>query len=197
MEQKLTDAENLTEELLSFFKVLADATRLKIIGLLAQKDYSVVELAEMLNLGPSTVSHHLARLSAVGLVSARAESYFNVYTMEEGALEEMAQRIFSRENLPRVAADVDLNAYDRKIMSIYGNPDGTVKQMPTQLKKREVILRHIVKAFEMGKRYPEKEVNEIIKGYYFDYATIRREMIMSKLMAREGGAGEYWRIDED
>ena len=45
-------------ELLGFFKALADGNRLKIVGLLAQGEYTVEQLAEMLDLRPSTVSHH-------------------------------------------------------------------------------------------------------------------------------------------
>src|SRR5512137_2305156 len=72
-------------ELLELFKALADANRLKIIGLLARQPYSGEELSALLNLQPSTVSHHLSRLSSVGLVSARAEGYYNVYHLEEKA----------------------------------------------------------------------------------------------------------------
>lgn len=54
--------------ILEFFKALADANRLKIIGLLANQALTVEQLAEMLNLRPSTVSHHLGYLNHVGLV---------------------------------------------------------------------------------------------------------------------------------
>ncbi|WP_345325136.1 ArsR family transcriptional regulator [Candidatus Villigracilis proximus] len=46
----------MSDEVVTFFKALADANRLKIIGLLAQQPYSVEELAALLNLKPSTVS---------------------------------------------------------------------------------------------------------------------------------------------
>ena len=69
----------MSEELLSFYKALADANRLKIVGLLAGQSYSVEELAALLGLRPSTVSHHLAKLAEAGLVSARTESYYSVY----------------------------------------------------------------------------------------------------------------------
>ncbi|HEY62088.1 MAG TPA: winged helix-turn-helix transcriptional regulator [Anaerolineae bacterium] len=39
-------------------------------------------IAEVLNLLPSTVSHHLTRLRKVGLVSVDSESYTNVYRLE-------------------------------------------------------------------------------------------------------------------
>jgi DNA-binding transcriptional ArsR family regulator len=63
----------MNEELVAFFKALADANRLKIVGLLAQRPYSGEELAALLDLKPSTVSHHLSKLAEVGLVSARAQ----------------------------------------------------------------------------------------------------------------------------
>jgi len=83
-------------ELVAIFKALADSSRLKIVGLLAQQPYSVEQLAALLNLKPSTVSHHLARLSEVGLVSARAESSSNIYSLDKTAFEETTRRIFSR-----------------------------------------------------------------------------------------------------
>jgi DNA-binding transcriptional ArsR family regulator len=94
-----------TDELLTFFKAMADANRLKIVGLLAQQPYSVEELAALLHLGASTVSHHLSRLARVGLVSARAEGYYSVYQLETDALEDMARRLLSRETLPAIASE--------------------------------------------------------------------------------------------
>ena len=67
----------MSEELVAFLKVLSDANRLKIIGLLAQQPYSVEELAVLLDLKPASVSHHLSKLSKVGLVSAKAERYYS------------------------------------------------------------------------------------------------------------------------
>lgn len=78
----------MSEELVAFFKVLSDANRLKIVGLLAQKSYSVEELAALLALKASTVSHHLSKLSKVGLVHARTESYYNVYQLDQKTLED-------------------------------------------------------------------------------------------------------------
>ena len=63
----------MSDEVITFFKVFADANRLKIVGLLAQQPYSVEELAALLDLKPSTVSHHLAKLAQIGLVSAKTE----------------------------------------------------------------------------------------------------------------------------
>ncbi len=183
----------MSEELVTFFKALSDANRLKIIGLLAQQPYSVEELAVLLNLKASTVSHHLSKLSQIGLVSAKADSYYNVYQLDEKALEEKSRNIFSQENLAASVADVDAGAYDNKVVKDFVRKDGSLKTIPGQRKKLEAVLRYVVKAFEMDKRYSEKKVNEILSGYHEDTATLRRELVGYGLMKREGGGGEYWR----
>lgn len=180
------------DELLSFFKALSDANRLKIIGLLAQGNYSVEELAAMLDLRPPTVSHHLSRLSEVGLVSAKAESYYNVYRLETNYLEQMAQRLLAEETLPAVAEGVDLDAYDRQVVENYALPDGRLRQIPTKRKKFEAILRYVAQAFEPGKRYTEKEVNEILSQFNEDTALLRRGLVDYQIMDREPDGTAYW-----
>jgi len=184
----------MSEELVSFFKALADPSRLKIVGLLAQQPYSVEELAALVGLKPSTVSHHLAKLSKVGLVHARTESYYNVYQLNKDALDEKARSLFTNDDLNASIADVNLSAYDQKVVADYTRKDGSLKTIPAQKKKLEAVLRYVVEGFEKGKRYSEKRVNEILKGYHDDTATLRRELVGFGLMQREGGGGEYWRV---
>jgi len=188
----MTDTNN---ELIAFFKALADANRLKIVGLLAQRPYSGEELAALLGLKASTVSHHLSRLAGVGLVSARAEGYYSVYQLEEAALQK-TRLLFSHNDLVSVASGVDLDAYDRKVIRDFTRPDGSLKEIPAQRKKLEAILRCVVRAFEPGKRYPEKQVNEILSRFHPDTASLRRELVAANLMERAGGGGEYWRTEK-
>ena len=183
----------MSEELVTFFKALADSNRLKIVGLLAQKPYSVEELAALVGLKPSTVSHHLSRLVEADLVTSHAESYYTVYQLDKKILEEKSRSMFSQNELSAVAAEVDADAYDNKIVRDYSRRDGSLKTLPSQRKKLEAVLRHVVKAFEPGKRYSEKQVDAILKDYHEDTATLRRELVGFKLMEREGGGGEYWR----
>ncbi|MFZ5904774.1 MAG: metalloregulator ArsR/SmtB family transcription factor [Chloroflexota bacterium] len=185
----------MSEELVAFFKALADPNRLKIVGLLAQRPYSVEELAALLDLKASTVSHHLAKLSEAGLVSARTLSYYNVYQLERSALEAKSRSLFSSDDLAAAVADVDLDAYDQKVLSDYCRRDGSLKTIPAQRKKLEAVLRYVVQAFKVGKRYSEKQVNEILSGYHADTATLRRELVGYGLMRREGGGGEYWKVE--
>ncbi|MCX5977185.1 MAG: metalloregulator ArsR/SmtB family transcription factor [Coprothermobacterota bacterium] len=185
------------EELLAFFKALSDPNRLKIVALLAKEALSVEQLAEILGLSSSTVSHHLSRLAKVKLVDARAEGYYSVYQLRFDALKEMAQRVLSQEMLPTVAAAVDADAYDRKVLKTFLSPDGRLLAFPAQQKKEQAILRHINQAFERNRRYSEKEVNEILLRFSDDSARLRRNLVEYGLMAREGGGGAYWRVDGD
>lgn len=181
------------EELLAFFKALGDEKRLKIVGLLAQKPLCVEELAAILDLSAATVSHHLRKLAEAGLVVASAEGYYNVYSLRAETLRQMSSRLLSTETLQDTARVLDLESYDRKVLRDYLE-DGRLKAIPTKHKKRMVILRYILEEFEPDRRYAESEVNEIISRFHEDYATIRREFIERRMMGREGGGGDYWRM---
>lgn len=180
-------------DLLGFFKALSDANRLRIVGLLSQAEYSVEQLAALLDVRPSTVSHHLSRLADAELVSARAEGYYSVYRLEPKTLERMARQLLSPEALPEMAAGLDLDAYDQKVLRDFSRPDGSLKTIPAQHKKLHAILRHLARSFSPGKRYSEARVNRILSKYHEDTATLRRELIGARLLQRE--RGEYWRPD--
>src|SRR5689334_10787363 len=181
----------MTEELVDFFKALADSNRLKIVGLLSHRSYSGEELAALLDLKPSTISHHLSKLVGAGLVTVAADGYYKMYRLDKKALESRSRSLLSSQNISASLTDVDANAYDRKVIADYSRRDGSLKTLPAQRKKLEVILRHVVKSFEGGRKYSEKKVNEILARYHEDVASLRRELVGYGLMKRENG--EYWR----
>ena len=193
----MTDQEQINS-LLNFFKALADENRLKIVGLLAQKPSSVEALADALGLSAST-SHHLARLSKSGLVSARADGHYYIYSLNTDALRGMSQHLLQEENLPALsqgAVNTGDDLFESKVMKAFIDSEGRITAFPAQEKKFLVLLRYVLKAFEPGQRYPEKEVNEILKRYNEDTASLRRGLVEYKLMQREGGGGVYWRAEE-
>jgi len=193
METPVEDQSVLpNEELLEFFKALANANRLKLIGLLANQSYSVEQLSEILSISPSTVSHHLSYLSHVGLVSARAEGYYSIYSLQTDALEAMAHRLLERKSLPSLADGDDMEAYDRKVLCDFSTAEGRFKSIPAQWKKVEALLRFLLKQFEMDRIYTEKEVNEIIARYHADTAYFRRMLVDNQKMSRKDG--KYWRL---
>ncbi len=96
--------EQVLQLVLRFFKVLADESRLRILGILAGGERSVEDLAALLDLRAPTVSHHLPRLRELGLVTMRAEGNTHLYRLDADAL-----RLISRDvlSLDRVAAFAD------------------------------------------------------------------------------------------
>ncbi len=62
------------------FRVLGDSTRLRILALLTREELAVSEVQEVVGVGQSTVSGHLAQLKGVGLVTARRDGAHTRYT---------------------------------------------------------------------------------------------------------------------
>lgn len=182
------------EELLTFFKALADANRLRMVGLLAREPASVEALAAALGLRASTVSHHLAKLGEAGLVSATTDGHYHLYRLDTDALQAMARRIGSPEPLVPVGASA-ADAWEQKVLDTFTGPDGRFRQLPMQRKKLQVLLRHVLKDFEPGRTWCEREVNAILKRHADDTATLRRGLIDYQLMAREPDGSRWWVVE--
>jgi predicted transcriptional regulator len=187
--------DEILKDLLTFFKALSDGNRLKIIGLLASQPYTVEQIASMLGIGVSTASHHLSRLSEANLVSARAEGHYYYYSLRTEVLRTMTENVLKSENLARLSETAEMDAFDKKVLSSFLDKEGRIKAFPSQEKKFIIVLKHVVKAFETGVHYSEKEVNEILLQFNKDTASLRRGLIEFHLMEREPGGGSYWRVD--
>jgi ArsR family transcriptional regulator len=87
-------------------RVVADATRLRILLLLKGEELSVAELQEILAMGQSTISTHLSHLRQTGLVEDRRTGKSNLYRLtpaEGGVLEEILAN--ATTEIPEAAAD--------------------------------------------------------------------------------------------
>jgi ArsR family transcriptional regulator, arsenate/arsenite/antimonite-responsive transcriptional repressor len=74
------------KELARTARALGDATRLRLLRLVARGEISCQDLTDRVGLAQATVSHHLKVLSEAGLVSARKEGPFHWYRASPGAL---------------------------------------------------------------------------------------------------------------
>jgi hypothetical protein len=183
--------------LLRFFKALADESRLKIVGLLAGRPMAVEELADHLGLESPTVSHHLKVLAAADLVDARGRSRQRVYELNLRHLRATARGLLTAEpTLPGLREGTSADAYERKVLATF-TENGRIRAFPSQRKKQRVLHRWAVARFEPGRRYAEREVNEILSEVHEDTARLRRAFVDEGLMRREGGGGAYWRPRPD
>src|ERR1700737_3322747 len=161
----------MPETVLRFFKALADESRLRIVGILAGSERSVEDLAAQLDLRGPTVSHHLARLRELGLVTMRAEGNVHVYRLDADALRALSRDVFSLERMAALADDVEAEAWQRKVLRDFFEGE-RLKEIPASRKKRAVVLRWLVRRFTPGLPYREVEVNELLKPAHPDTATL-------------------------
>lgn len=180
-------------EAIALFKCLADKSRLQILKSLAMEDMYVERLAERLGLTPSTTSFHLKKLMDAGAVRSYKNQYYTMYSLRSEMFETKIIDIFrERTDETTLAAERDA-AYREKIIRSFFEY-GKLKSIPAQRKKKRVVLEEIVKAFEPGRIYAEREVNLIIADTFDDFCTLRRDMIAEGLMARDQRG--YWRTPE-
>jgi hypothetical protein len=69
---------------------------------------------------------------------------------------------------------------------------GALTKFPPKEKQRLVVLREISKQLKKDDMYDEKELNQILKEIYDDYALIRRYMIEYGLLDRKSDGSKYW-----
>ena len=191
--------EGELQTLVRFFKTLADENRLRILGILGGQECSVEELAARLSLTPPTVSHHLNRLKELGVLRMRVDGTSHVYALDPEALRALNKTVLAPVSPEGVASLVDDPAagdaaWERKVLRDFFDGE-RLKDIPASRKKRSVILRWLAGRFDPKRRYPEREVNEVIKRHHEDSATLRRELVGAGLMQREGGI--YWRPPGD
>jgi DNA-binding MarR family transcriptional regulator len=179
------------QTLLQFFKTLADENRLKIVGILADQECSVEELAAILHLKAPTVSHHLAKLKELNLVEMRPEGNTHVYRLNAEALRNSNKQLLTPEKMASLVDNVEADAWERKVLKDFF--DGTqLKEIPASRKKRSVVLKWFASQFTENVFYKEAEVNEILQAHNADAAYWRRELVGASLMQRENGF--YWRM---
>jgi hypothetical protein len=164
-------------------------------GLLAEPDRLATFAAVVL--GAETPSEVAARtgLAARQVVVAlrRLEQGGLVGTVDGRLVAEAnAFKEAVREHAPSPAVEDDLDPDRAKaaVLRVFLR-DGRIVRLPAARGKRRIILEHIAAAFEPGVRYPERAVDAILRAWYDDHATLRRQLIDEGLMTREDGI--YWR----
>lgn len=177
-------------EAVALFKCLADKSRLQILQSLAMEDMYVERLAERLGVTSPTVSFHLKKLAEAGLVRSYRTQYYAMYALNREMLEaRMIDLIRQNPGETNLQAQRD-EAYRQKVLAAFFEY-GKLKGIPAQKKKERIVLEELVKGFEPGRRYTEREVNIILADAYDDFCTLRRDMIGEGLLCRENGV--YWR----
>ena len=78
-----------------------------------------------------------------------------------------------------------------RVLSAFLDRDGRLLRLPARRGKRLVVLEHLVQLFEPGVRYPETEVNALLRAFDDDVALLRRALVDEGFLSRAEGL--YWR----
>jgi hypothetical protein len=135
----------------------------------------------------------LNKLKELGLVRMRQEGTTHLYTLDAEALRAMNRDVLTPEKMVSLADDVEGKAWERKVLRDFFEGE-RLKEIPASRKKREIVLRWLANRFEPGVRYSERQVNEILKRYHPDSATLRRELIADAYALMQRESGVYWRV---
>jgi DNA-binding transcriptional ArsR family regulator len=182
-------------DLLTAMKALSDASRLRIVGLLADgRRMAVEQLATALKVTPATVVHHLKKLREAGLVDSHARPPYMDYSLRLGRLSEIGASLgrIAREQsgLPE-KGDGTLPDWatpgDAKVLRAFFEGE-RLTSIPVQHTKRLVVLRLLAETvFEKKRKYPEKEVNQLLAVRHPDAASLRRYLVDEGFMSRKAG----------
>ncbi|WP_059045852.1 DUF2087 domain-containing protein [Paenibacillus rubinfantis] len=174
------------DRLVNFHKAVGDVTRIRIIALLQNGPLHGQALAGKLGVTPPTITHHMTKLREADLVYERRDKNTIYFYLNEKSLTLQAQAILKiGKALPEAEDKHEEAARKAAIQDNFFYRDGTLKHLPAQRKKKLIVLERLIKGLEPHRKYTEKEINEYIRNFHEDYATIRREFIMNHFMYRE------------
>ncbi len=84
--------ESTAAQMAELFRTLGDASRVRIIAALTGGELSVGQLAEIVDISPSAVSHHMRHLRQMQLVRSHKEGRFVYYSLDDEHVADLFQR---------------------------------------------------------------------------------------------------------
>jgi hypothetical protein len=163
--------------------LLAEGDRLRCVAALALGASTLQEVAVAADLDVRRAGRALSRLVDGGLVESDRLGY---------RLLEEELRASARAAATTLAGDEHGGAPPAvaRVLRAFVT-QGRLTSIPAVRSKRLVVLDWLAQDFEPGRRYPEREVNEVIRRRHSDTAALRRALVDEGFMDRSGG--RYWR----
>lgn len=175
--------ESPEEDPIKLLGALADELRLRAFAALILGARDANEIAERAGVPARDALRALARLEAAGLATNMGDHW-------QGRPEALRETVAAVRERPAPLDYSEAGTSEAAVLRTF-MPNGRLNQIPVQKSKRMIVLNHIAGVFEPGRRYPEAEVNTLLRAFHDDYATLRRYLVDGGFMTRE--SGEYWR----
>ncbi len=171
--------------------LLLDVDRLAIAGALAVRPQSTDELVETTSLDRKVVLAVIGDLRSVGLVTADEHG---VYSLDDRAIRLAARQAAEIEIPMDPIMGYGMSDDERQVLERFFS-GRILNEIPTQRAKRLIVLQRLALEFDVGRRYTEFEVNEVLGAFHADWSALRRGLVDEDLLDREPAAGGnlYWR----
>lgn len=170
-----------SEDAARLLRALADETRLRVLGILAESPRTQPELVERLKLTPAALSRHLALLQEAGLISGTHASGPLVLDLTplRAAVRQLTASASPAEEEPALAADARLfrRFFDH----------GKLRSIPARQKDKEIVLSWILRRLPDREEFAEADLNGLLKEVHADFCTLRRDMVGFGYLRRNAG----------
>lgn len=162
---------------------LAEEPRLRAFAALVLGARTTQEVAQRAGLSARDALRVLARLEAAGLATRTVDAW-------RPDTRRLRDAVAARREKPDRLDYLEASSAEAGVLRTF-LPYGRLVQIPVNRTKRAIVLDHIGRIFEPGRRYLEREVDALLRAFYDDYVALRRYLIDEGILSRE--AGEYWR----
>jgi len=173
----------LTEAL----RVLNEPGRLKMVGLLAMRPRYGEELAEILELSPATISHHLRRLREGRLIRSVKEPPYIRYELRAQVLPRLCGLLQRADEWAAAFGLPSEEMLTQQALRGVLNQEGRVTRLPKSPRHRTLVLRWIVLRFQSGRIYPQREVRRILMELCRDEEAVLQELVARGWLQQKGG----------
>ncbi len=174
--------------------LLGDGDRLRVVSALVLGAATIAELAEATTLPAGRVTAAVARLIDGGLVERDRHGL----RLKEEVLRSLARTAGEHadhedehEAAAHEAASPD-SPHRAAVLRAFVK-DGRLLSIPSSHSKRLQVLDLIAQDFDIGVRYSEAKVTEMLVRWHRDYAALRRYLVEDGFLERQDGGGPYWR----
>ena len=128
----------------------------------------------------------IKKLMDAGAVSSRREQYYTMYSINKEVFQCRILDILGEKSSDAQRQQEREARYRQRVLDSFFEY-GRLKSIPAQRKKERICLEEIAKELELGRPYPERELNQVLLRFHQDYCTLRRDMISEGILRREEG----------
>ena len=187
------DAEQAAS-LARVMKVMAQPLALRLLGAIVERPATLERLAQRLEVSSGHLGSCVGALVATELVNVDRTTAQPMFSINEAVLKRLGE---TAETLLagvaggtvgdriRPSTRTALSDEEKVVRDFFAGP--RLKQIPARRTKLLIVLRHLLRQFDPGRDYPEKEVNAILRVAHVDVATLRRNLVDFGFMIRANG----------